>query len=181
MLGGEGVMGKAKAITKLTDVRPQVRNANRHTQRGIGLLEDSIQRDGWIGAITVAADGEAFDGSARIEVGAGAGFEDAIVVESDGSRPIIHRRIDIPTADDPKAVKLGVAANRIAQIDLDMDAEILAGIVADGVDLSDLYSGDEFSALANEVPDVEFREYDESVENEVQYCECPSCGHKFPK
>jgi hypothetical protein len=30
-------------------------------------------------------------------------------------------------------------------------------------------------------PDVEFREYDEGIENEVQYCECPNCGHKFPK
>ena len=38
---------------------PQRRNANRHTQRGLRLLEDSIQRDGWIGGITVAADGEA--------------------------------------------------------------------------------------------------------------------------
>lgn len=28
---------------------------------------------------------------------------------------------------------------------------------------------------------VEFKEYDESIENEVQFCECPNCGHKFPK
>lgn len=30
-------------------------------------------------------------------------------------------------------------------------------------------------------PDVEFKEYDESVEGEVQYVTCPECGHKFPK
>jgi hypothetical protein len=40
-------------------------------------------------------------------------------------------------------------------------------------------------ALAQEAgivaPDIEFKEYDEGVENEVQYCECPNCGHKFPK
>jgi hypothetical protein len=30
------------------------------------------------------------------------------------------------------------------------------------------------------VPEVEFKEYDESVENEVKYHECPECGHKFP-
>jgi len=30
-------------------------------------------------------------------------------------------------------------------------------------------------------PDVEFPEYTEDVENDVQYCECPSCGHRFPK
>lgn len=29
-------------------------------------------------------------------------------------------------------------------------------------------------------PDVEFKEYDESVEGEVKYCTCPSCGERFP-
>jgi ParB-like chromosome segregation protein Spo0J len=30
-------------------------------------------------------------------------------------------------------------------------------------------------------PDVEFKEYDESVADEVEYCECPNCGHRWPK
>jgi len=30
-------------------------------------------------------------------------------------------------------------------------------------------------------PDVDFKEYDESVENEVEYITCPHCGEKFPK
>lgn len=30
-------------------------------------------------------------------------------------------------------------------------------------------------------PNVEFKEYDESVENEVEYLTCPECGHKWPK
>lgn len=29
--------------------------------------------------------------------------------------------------------------------------------------------------------DVNFQEYDESVEDEVEYVECPHCGEKFPK
>lgn len=58
------------ARKKVTDFQPQRHNTNRHTQRGMNALEKSIEKDGWIGAITVAADGETFDGSARIEVGA---------------------------------------------------------------------------------------------------------------
>lgn len=54
---------------KLTSFLPQKKNANRHTARGMGALEHSIRQDGWIGAITVARDGETFDGSARIEIG----------------------------------------------------------------------------------------------------------------
>lgn len=141
-------MSKIKSIR---DVRPQRRNANLHTQRGLGLLEDSIQKDGWIGAITVAADGETFDGSARVEVGAGAGFEDAIVVESDGTKPVIVRRTDIESADDPKAQRLGIAANRVAQVDLSWDAEVLAELADSGVELNDLFSADEITELLNGV------------------------------
>lgn len=132
---------------KLTDYRPQARNTNKHTPRGMGALEKSIQQDGWIGAITVAADGETFDGSARIEVGAATGFEDAIVVESDGSKPVIHIRTDIPTADDPRAKRLGVAANRVAELNLAYDVDELLASVADGVDLSALFRQDELDAL----------------------------------
>lgn len=28
---------------------------------------------------------------------------------------------------------------------------------------------------------VEFKEYDESIADEVEYLECPECGHKWPK
>lgn len=30
-------------------------------------------------------------------------------------------------------------------------------------------------------PDVDFKEYDESVEGEVEYITCPQCGHRWPK
>lgn len=43
------------ARKKVTDFQPQRHNTNRHTQRGMNALEKSIEKDGWIGAITVAA------------------------------------------------------------------------------------------------------------------------------
>lgn len=171
----------SKKINTISDLKPQVRNSNKHTQRGLGLLQDSIQKNGWIGAITVAADGETFDGSARIEVGADAGFDDAIIVRSDGSKPVVHIREDIKTADDPKAKILGVSANRIAEIDFDPDVEVLAELADDGIELGQLYSDDELSELVQSVPDIDFKEYGEEVENEVKYCTCPECGHKFPQ
>ncbi len=30
-------------------------------------------------------------------------------------------------------------------------------------------------------PNVDFKEYDESIESTVEYCECPNCGHRWPK
>lgn len=108
----------------------------------MAALDQSIASDGWIGALTVAADGEAFDGSARLEVGPG--FDDPIVIESDGTRPIVHIRTDIPTASDPRAVRLGLAANRVAELNLAWSADVLASL---DVDLSGLWTDDEMTAL----------------------------------
>jgi hypothetical protein len=30
-------------------------------------------------------------------------------------------------------------------------------------------------------PDVDFKEYTEEVEKDVEYITCPECGHKWPK
>ena len=141
---------------KLSDFRPQRRNANLHTPRGLGMLDNSIAKDGWIGAITVAADGETFDGSTRLETVYSRFGEDVepIVVRSNGDRPIIHIREDIPSADDERAVKLAIAANRIAQVDLNFDAAIIDEI-AQEVDISDLFTDAELSELMSSL-DTDF-------------------------
>lgn len=128
---------------------PQRANANRHTQRGMQALETSIATDGWIGAITVAADGETFDGSARVEKTAENGMlDDAIVLDIDGTKPVILRRVDIPSATDPRAVRLGVAANRVAALNLEWEPDVLAGILESGVDLGALFTADEWADVA---------------------------------
>jgi hypothetical protein len=116
-------------IEPLSKFQPQRRNANRHTPRGLGMLETEMQASGFVAPMTAAKDGEVFDGSARLET-AFTVFEgqDAIVLEHDGTRPIIMRRTDIATADTPEAVRISVAANRIAAVDLDFDPELLAEI-----------------------------------------------------
>ena len=129
-------------------IRPQTKNANRHTARGMQALERSLEQDGWIGAITVAADGETFDGSARVEKTAENGMlDDAIIVESDGTRPIVVKRTDIPSASDPRAVRLGIAANRVASLNLEWEPGVLAELAGD-VDLSALFYPDELAELA---------------------------------
>lgn len=136
----------------MTLPRPQRRNANKHSPRGMAALEHSIQQDGWIGAITVAADGETFDGSARIETAAATGFDNPLVVETDGSRPVVLKRVDIPTADDPRAVRLGLAANRVAQTNLEWDTSVLAEL-GESIDLSQFWTREELADLL--VKDVE--------------------------
>lgn len=171
-----------RKVETLADTTVQGTNANRHTQRGMGMLERSISERKWIGAITTAANGETFDGSARRETLEAMGVEDAIVIHGDGSKPVIYVRDDIPTADDPRAVQLALEANRIAQVNLDFDPVVLSEI--DPLVLDSLFFPDELSAILEQsgtaLIDVDFKEYDESVENEVKYCTCPKCGERFP-
>jgi len=175
------------AKKKISDFRPQKVNCNRHTPRGLGMLDKSMSDHGFFGAMTSAADGEIFDGSARLETAYERFGEDVepIIVDADGTRPIIVRRIDIPSADDPKAKKMAIAANRIASVDLDWDADILASI-ADEVDISDMFFDDELAALVDadqsedEEDNVDDKELRLGIPKEIN-CVCPSCGHEFIK
>lgn len=144
---------------QLSDFLPQQNNANKHTERGLSALETSVQLDGWIGAITVAANGETFDGSARIEKGVATDLTDAIIVETDGRRPIVHIRTDIPTAADERAIRLGIAANRVAQLDLDWDAGLLKSYSDSDPDLLlGLFSNSELKDLFLGLPKPDLEE-----------------------
>jgi DNA modification methylase len=143
---------------KVADYRPARRNANKHTARGLGALQQSVQTDGWIGAMTAAADGEMIAGSARIETVAQVFGTDAepIVVETDGTRPVLVVRTDIPTADDKRAQRLALADNRVQEIDLTWDVEVLAGFDADV--LGDLWTPEELSDLGQQWADEQKKE-----------------------
>jgi hypothetical protein len=142
--GGRGNVAKK---AKLSEFKTQRQNANAHTARGLGMLAKSIGQDGWIGGMTVAADGEAFDGSARLETLADA-MPDAepIIVHTDGTRPVVVVRDDIPSASDPRAKRLGIAANRIQQVDYAPDPVVLAELAGE-IDLSQFWDKSEIDEI----------------------------------
>lgn len=137
-----------KKLANLADLRPQVVNANKHTERGAAMLEKSLQTDGPIGAITAAADGEVFDGSLRLEKYADImpGVK-PIFVESDG-RPVVVVRTDIPSASDPRAKRLGVAANSIPAMDYNPDGAILALLAREDAQIEQYAKLDDAAVLA---------------------------------
>ena len=170
---------------KLSDFQTQKININRHNPRGMGMLEHVISKDGWISAITVANDGETFAGSARLETAIDRFGDDAepIVIDSDGTRPIIVRRIDIANADDPRAVRLGIADNRIHDVNAAYDAEILASI-AEEIDISDMFFDDELQKMASNQIEIDHQEPDflkfEDNNNIPAYASDRTGGSKQP-
>lgn len=132
---------------KLERFRTQTRNSNRHTQRGMGQLEASMRKYGYVTPMTAAADGEIIDGSARAETGATVFGDDVLVVHHDGTKPVIMVRDDIPSADTPEAREISIAANRIAQVNLDFDAEQILADLNGGANLSAFWFDNELSDL----------------------------------
>lgn len=174
-------MTKHNGKRKLADFRPQRRNANKHTPRGLAALDKSMGEDGWIGAMTVAADGETFDGSARLET-VYSKFPNAepIIVDSDGRAPIIVRRTDIPTADDPRAKRLGIAANSIASMDYDPDGETLVLLAAEDEAIAALLKQDDKAVKAMQLPDFLPVGIDEQGRlDQKSSVTCPECRHEF--
>jgi len=140
---------------KLSDFRPATRNANKHTQRGLRELEKAVQEDGWVAPVTVAADGESLDGSARLEVAATTFDDDVLVVHHDGTKPVIMVRDDIQDAQSVEARRIALRANRIAQIDLDWDPDVLLADLDAGVDFDGLFTDIELADFGWESDVVE--------------------------
>jgi len=134
----------------LSAYRPQVKNANKHTARGLGMLGQSIQTDGIGDGITVTADGETISGAARLEKLADIMPGVKIVeIETDGNTLIVNKRVDIPNAKDPRALRLAVAHNRVPQIDLDWDVDVLREIAeAEAGALDSLFFETELNRIA---------------------------------
>jgi site-specific DNA-methyltransferase (adenine-specific) len=133
--------------------KPASHNANRHTARGLKALTDSMRSVGYTEPMVAAADGEMLSGSARLETVADVFGVDVepLVIHSDGRRPVIHIRDDIPNAQTPEAVKIALTANRVAQLDLDWDVEMLASLDADAI--GDLWTPAELSDLGQQWAD----------------------------
>ncbi len=166
---------------KLSDFRPQENNANVHTERGLKALGDAYSEVGYVAPMTAAANGEVLDGSARLERAFDQFEDEALVVRHDGSRPIVMIREDVSDADDPMAKRISYGANRIGQIDLKWSPEQLLVDKKAGVDFGGLFYDNEFDEITETIPDIEFPEYDETIEDEVEYIICPHCGGDFPK
>ncbi len=161
-------------------IKPDPRNTNRGTQRGRGLLEQSLREYGAGRSVLADKHGTLIAGNKTHEVATGIGLP-VRIIETDGNELVVVQRTDLDLSTDRAAIELGIADNRVGQVSLEWDTLMLAELAAEELDLSKFWSEDELAALLNEPPNVEFREYDESVEDEVAYCDCPACGHRFPK
>jgi hypothetical protein len=132
-------MGKSTMTEtiKISVLIPDPNNANKGTERGRHLLETSLQELGAGRSILLDKHGRIIAGNKTAETASEIGMEDVEVVRSDGRRLVAVLREDLDL-DDPagEARKLAYADNRVGQVDLAFDFDIIAVDVNDGLDLS---------------------------------------------
>lgn len=116
---------------KISKILPDENNFNRHTDYGMELLNRSIDEVGVIESITISNDNKTISGNARREtMQRKFGKTDPIIVETDGTRPVILKRTDIKsgTAEFTKAALL---ANTVSKHNVNLDLNLIQEIAVE--------------------------------------------------
>ncbi len=167
--------------TTIDELTPDLRNANKGTQRGRRALDNSLRQYGAGRSILVDKHGRIIAGNKTVERAADLGLENVVIVETDGTQLVAVKRTDLDLENgDDRARLLAYADNRSGQLDLDFDIEVMAADLEAGLDLSGLWTDLELEELGAEVPD--FAPVDESEQPRLDMKKpvmCPECGHEF--
>jgi DNA modification methylase len=123
---------------KLSSLIQDDKNNNKHTAYGMDLLEKSVNKVGIIESITVSNDDKIISGNARHEI-IGKNFtKEALVIETDGTQPIIIKRTDIES-DTKKFYEASILANTTSKKNIDFDMEVIDSLAVEyDIDVVDL-------------------------------------------
>lgn len=131
---------------QLHDLRPDPRNANRGTDRGRDALARSLCEYGAGRAVLIDRHGHVIAGNKTVAQAQRLNLR-LRVVKTDGRQLIAVQRSDLDLSTDPRARALAIADNRVGELDLEWDVEMLKQLHAEGLDLSAFWTDAEFAAL----------------------------------
>lgn len=141
-------------MSKIADLSPDPRNANKGTDRGLDMLKTSLREYGAGRSLLLDKHGVVIAGNKTLEAAASVGIERVRVVETDGTEIIAVKRIDLDLSEDARAKALAVADNRVAEIGLSWDAEVLDELSASHVELSHLFTNEELALIVLDAQDA---------------------------
>lgn len=136
---------------KITDFVPDSHNANKGTPRGMSVLESSVRDLGLGRSIVVDKNNRIIAGNKTQETAVDAGFEDALVVETDGSQLVVVKRTDLDL-HETRGRRLAYADNRSGELNLQWDTEVLLADLQDSeLGLDKLFSRDEIEDILRDL------------------------------
>lgn len=139
---------------KITDYLPDSFNANLGSERGLQMLEKSLNEVGAGRSLVADAHDRIPAGNKTLEAAMNAGIEDVIEIETDGRALVVHKRSDWDLEDTKGAArKYAYLDNRVAQVSLNWDAAQIAADVEAGVDMSRMFHDWELDVIAGKAID----------------------------
>jgi site-specific DNA-methyltransferase (adenine-specific) len=140
---------KREGPAQITNIKALVlddRNANKGTERGLGLLEKSLRRYGAGRSVLADRNGRVIAGNKTVERAAELGLP-IRVVKTDGRELVVVQRQDLDLKEHKAARELALADNRVAELDLDWDPRVLRSLAEEGVDLEAYFSPEELADI----------------------------------
>ena len=116
-------MSEIKKVS-INEITPDDHNANMGSQRGKSSLDASLQRYGAGRSILLDRNNRIIAGNQTFASAGELGFEDVIVVESDGKSLVAVKRTDLDL-NDKDGREMAYADNRVSQQNLSWNPEVL--------------------------------------------------------
>lgn len=108
--------------SKISDLKFDDKNFNKHTAKGMGLLEKSLQQFGAGRSILIDKDNNIIAGNGIVEAAGSVGIENVRIIETDGSELIAVKRTDVKL-DSDRGREMALADNATAAADLEWDKD----------------------------------------------------------
>lgn len=115
---------------KVHDLIQDDRNLNKGTERGQQLIEKSLRQFGAGRSILVDKNNRIIAGNKTHANAEAAGIDDAVIVETDGTKLVVVKRTDIDL-DTKQGREMALADNASVKVDLDWDTDALNSVAED--------------------------------------------------
>ena len=119
-------------LLALDDLQPDPRAANHGTARGQQALAHSLRTYGAGRSIVVDRQGRVIAGNKTLAEAQALGLP-VTVIRTDGRAIVAVQRVDLDLTEDARARELALADNRVGELNLAWDEEVLRELARDGL------------------------------------------------
>ena len=156
-------------------IRPNPQNWRVHGEEQSEALADALTEVGWVQRIIVnKRTGHLLDGHLRVDLARR---------RNEASVPVLY--VDLSEAEEALVLATFDPLGAIAEANTNAYDTVLRQVQTESANLQQFLSKQAerigLFADSDHLDDVDFKEYDEDVADEVEYLTCPQCGHKWPK
>ena len=159
----------------LSELIPDNKNFNRHTEFGMQCLEKSIRANKFGRSVLVDKDNRIIAGNGVVETAAAIGETKIKIVETTGDELVVVKRTDL-SLDSKAGREMALADNSVAAVDLDLNEDEIRKAVEDfNIDAEKYgYNLEQEIKETNMQPDEEHQRYrlqlDFTDEDSMRHC-----------